>query len=266
MKWVIRIVGLLVVLVLVAAVVVYLLLNGIVKSAVQTAGQDATGVPTELAGVNVSPFTGAATLTDFRLGQPEGFDGEVLFSLGEADVKVQPTSLLGDTVRVPKVHLDGTHLTVSFANGQLNLQKLMEQIRERAAPAEETDPEAPGKNVIIDDLRITNTTVSGSVALPGLSKPLEINDLQIADIQKQGIGSDGTGVKLEDAIGIILETIMINATQGISSNYDLGDVRALAEDALGDVEERANQAVDEAGDRLREGIGGLLGGNRDDAE
>ncbi|MEM8782775.1 MAG: AsmA family protein [Planctomycetota bacterium] len=275
MKWVLRIVGLLVVVVLVVAVVAFFMLNTIVKTAVQTAGASATGVQTDLDGVNISPFSGAATISDFRLGQPEGFDGEVLFSLSAADVQVAPGSLLGDTVQVPKVHIDGAHLTVSFANGKLNLQKLMEQIAERtggAAEEEPADPDAPGKNVVIDDLRITNTTVSGSVALFPGQPPIEINDLKIADIEKQGIGSDGSGVKLEDALGIILETIIVNATEGIASNVPgltdlenmVGDVAGAAgqaaEEVIGNAGDQANQVIEGAGQKIEEGIGGLLGG------
>ncbi|MEM1099561.1 MAG: AsmA family protein [Planctomycetota bacterium] len=269
MKWVLRIAGLLVVLVIVAVVVVFLLLNTIVKNAVQTAGESATGVPTELAGVNISPFSGAATISEFRLGQPEGFDGEVLFSLDAADVQVVPASLLGDTVQVPKVHIDGAHLTVAFENGKLNLKKLMEQIQERTGGGATEDPEetppadadASGKNVVIDDLRITNTTVSGSVALLPGQPPVKIDNLKIADIEKQGIGSDGSGVKLEDAVGLILETIMVNATEGIVTNVPgLGDLEGL----VGDVGDQATQAIEGAGQeatkRLEEGIGGLLGG------
>ncbi len=271
MKWVLRIAGLLVVLVLVAGIVVYFLLNTIVKSAVQSAGASATGVQTDVDGVNLSPFSGAATIADFRLGQPEGFGGEVLFSLDAIDMRVQPGSLLGDTVRVPKLHIDGAHLTVSFANGKLNLQQLMQQINERTAsdePTPQADPDAPGKNIVIDDLRITNTTISGSVALPGMSEPIEINNFKIADIQKTGIGSDGSGVKLEDAVGIILETILVNATEGISSNIPgLGDLKNLAgnvtdqaNEAIDKAGEQANKAIDDASKKLEEGLGGLLGG------
>lgn len=274
MKWIVRIVGLLVVLVLVAAVVVYFLLNTIVKSAVQSAGASATGVQTDLDGVNISPFSGAMSISDFRLGQPEGFGSDVLFKLDGVDVQVAPASLLGDTVRVPKVHIDGAHLTVSFANGKLNLQQLMQQIEERTSstasgePEAPSDPDAPGKNIVIDDLRITNTTISGSVALVPGQTPIEINNLKIADIVKTGIGSDGSGVKLEDAVGIILETIMINATQGVASNIPgLGDLKNLAGNvteeanrAIDQAGERANQTIDDAGKKLEEGLGGLLGG------
>ncbi|MEM7576804.1 MAG: AsmA family protein [Planctomycetota bacterium] len=271
MKWVLRIAGLLVVLVIVAAVVAFFLLNTIVKSAVQTAGASATGVPTELAGVNISPFSGAATISEFTLGQPEGFDGEALFSLNAADVQVEPASLLGDTVQVPKVHIDGAHLSVSFANGKLNLKQLMEQITERTGDTSEedtpADPDTPGKNVVIDDLRITNTTISGSVELPGLP-PVTLDNFKIADIEKTGIGSDGSGLKLEDAVGLILETIMVNATQGIMTNVPgledlgnlVGDAGAKATEAIDGAGEEAAKAIDDAGKKLEEGIGGLFGG------
>lgn len=292
MKWVFRIVGVLVLLVIVAVVALYFALNPIVKNAVQTAGSSATGVETTLAGVNLSPFSGAATLNDFALAQPEGFTEGNIFRLGAADVQVETGSLLGDTIQVPKVHIDGAHLTVAFENGKLNLTELMKQIQENTSTGTETEPEtepdAPAedggeaKHVVIEDLRITNTKVTGSIGLIPGQAPIAV-DLQIADIHKTGIGSDGTGLTLDDAIGLILETIMLNATEDIAARVPgLGDLHnmvgdlggqateligGLGGDATGTIDDAAGQAtkaIDGVGQQLEEGLGGLFGGKKKD--
>ncbi len=279
MKWVVRIVGVLVVLLIVAVVVVMLSLNGIVKSAVQSAGSSATGVDTTLGGVNVGVFSGSASLNDFKLGNPEGFQAESAFELGSADVQLKTGSLFSDTVVVPKVHIDGAHVTVAFENGKLNLTELMKQIEENTGGADDSPADSgEGKNVIIEDLQVTNTTVTGAVALVPGSDPIQI-DLKIADIHKTGIGSDGSGVKLQDAVGLILETIMLNATEGVAGNVPglgdlknmLGDVGAQATEALDKVGGDAGKALEGAGDGVNkalegvgEGLGGLLGGNKDE--
>ena len=271
MKTLLKVLAVLVVLLVVGVVVVVLLLNGIVKSAVQSAGTSATGATTTLGGVDLSLLGGTATIQDFVLANPEGFTAGPLFSLGSAEVQIKSGSLLSGTVVVPRVHIDGAHLTVVFENGKLNLSELRKEIAKRAGEAAaDTASETAGKNIVIEDLRITNTKVTGSIALFPGSEPIAVK-LTIADIAKQNIGSDGSGLKLDDVVGLILETVALNATEEIAKGVPgLGDL----EDMLGDVEKQASEAIDkgseqvdraieDAGEKVNKALGDLLGGKKE---
>ena len=292
MKWVFRIVLVVLVLVLVAGVIVYLSLNGIVKGQIQTQGTAATGVNTRVDSVNLSPFNGSLGLNDFTLDNPEGFGDGSVFKFNGADVKVSLASLFGDEVVVNRVHVDGAEVLVKLDGTKLNIKQLYDQIQKRAAPAEPSTDEpaddAPGQAVVVEDLRITNTRVLGEVKLPGVGKPFKI-DLVLADIHEREV----RGAELGDIIGFVVQTVMVNAGRSVSQQFPdldqfLGGLEDRAGQMVDDVAGRADRAVDDlAGeadkvlpgggdlikeqgdkllgdnaDKLREGVGDLFGGKK----
>ena len=291
MKWVFRIVLVVLVLVLVAGVIVYLSLNGIVKGQIQTQGTAATGVDTRVDSVNLSPFNGSLGLNDFTLDNPEGFGDGSVFKFNDADVKVSLASLFDEEVVVNRVHVDGAEVLVKLDGTRLNIKQLYDQIQKRTAPGEPTDEpadDAPGQAVVVEDLRITNTRVLGEVKLPGVSDPFKI-DLVLADIHEREV----RGAELGDVIGFVVQTVMVNAGRSVSQQFPdldqfLGGLEDRAAEMADDVTQRAGRAVDdlageadkvlpgggdlikeqgdkllgENADKLREGVGNLFGGKK----
>jgi len=265
----------LITLVIVGVVVLYFSLNGIIKSAVQTQGTKATGVATTLRSVNLNPFAGALTLKQFDLANPEGFSNPTLFKLGEADVQVQIGSALsGDEIVVDRVYIDGAEVVVAFENGKLNVTELLKQIEENAGPKdgaeapaeEEPAAEGEGKGILIKDMKITNTKVRGELSLIPGTPPVGV-DFVIANIEETDFREADTGA----VIGYAIETIMLNAAKGLGDSVEglgdlVGGLGELGVGAIGDAGEAATKAVDDVGKKLEEGLGGLLGGKKKDAD
>ncbi len=252
------------ILLVVTLAVVFFALNPIVKGLVESQGTAGTGVATTLEGVSLRPFRGAATLTGLSLANPEGFDGEI-FNLGKADVKVNTLSVMGDEIVVPKVAIDGCTVRVAFKDGKLNVMELVNMLQgDGSEPAEEPaeDASGAGKSFVVNSLSVTNTKVLGEIALPGLS-PQTI-DLTIADIVK----TDVRGAEMKDVINIVIETIMLNAAQGLGGvvpNLDvlMGDLEGLAGEKLQEVQGQLDNAAAGAEKKLDDALGGVekkLGG------
>ena len=253
-------------LLIVGVVALYFSLNGFIKRVVESQGSSATGVATTLGGVNLSPFGGELALSDFDLGNPEGFSSENLFSLGKADVKVQLGSLTGDKIVVDRLHLDGAQVVVAFENGKLNVQELLKQIQDKAGPAEDKPAEdapaedAPaeeggGKSVRIEDMKITNTIVRGEISLIPGTPPVPL-DFKIADIEEQGFEKADTGA----VIGYVMETIMLNVGEGLAKNVEglgdvVGDFGELGVQAVEDLGGEAEKALDGGIKSIEEGLG-----------
>lgn len=265
----------LIALVVVGVVVLYFSLNSIIKNVVQTQGSKATGVATTLNSVNLNPFAGALSLNEFDLANPEGFTNPTLFSLGEADVQIQlGTAISGDEVVIDHIYIDGAEVVVAFENGKLNVQELQRLIKENAGPADdaetpaEDEPAAEGeaKGILIKDMKITNTKVRGEISLIPGTPPVAI-DFFIADIQETDFREADTGA----LIGYALQTIMLNATTGLADQVEglgaiVGDLGTVGAEKIGELGEGANKAIDDAGKKLEEGLGGLLGGKKKDAD
>lgn len=267
----------LIALVVVGVVVLYFSLNGIIKNVVETQGTKATGVATTLNAVNLNPFAGALTLNEFNLANPEGFTNDTLFNLGEADVQIQiGTAISGDEVVIDRLHVDGAEVVVAFENGKLNVQELLKQIKENAGPSDETDPPADdkpaeedsgeAKGILIKDMKITNTKVRGEISLIPGTDPVPVNFL-IANIEETDFREADTGA----VIGYVIQTVMLNATTGLAENIEgmgeiVGDLGELGVQAVEDLGGEATKALDDAGKKLEEGLGGLLGGKKKDAD
>jgi hypothetical protein len=260
-------------LIAVAAVGLYFSLNSIIKDQVETQGTAATGVQTTLQSVNLSPFSGAVSLNDFLLNNPEGFSDSHIFSLGEADVQVEIASLLSDEVVLPTVSIDGATVLLELDGLDLNAVKLLEQIKANA-PAEPTadEPaaEREGKAFLIKQLDITNTKVVGRLRLPGgLEQDV---DLTLAPINQ----TDVRGVELGDVIAFAVQTVLLNASRQVAEvvpNLDQlqGQLGNLSDEVLGGVGTEIDKVVPGAGDAVKEAAGREVGralddlfGNRDD--
>ena len=255
-----------VVLVLVGLVALYFSLNSIIKDQVQTQGTQATGVQTDLQSVNLNPFGGKLSLNELTLHNPEGFSDAKIFSLGEADVNVKLSSLLADEIVVPNVDLDGATILIELDGLNLNTLKLLENIQgsgegddageEGQSP--EPAPDGDTRGYVINNLNITNTKLVGRVSVPGgIEQDI---DLTLADINK----TDVRGVELSDVIAFAVETILINASREVTAvvpNLEQlgGQVESIANDVLGDVGGRIDQAVPGAGEAVKNAAGKEVG-------
>lgn len=277
----------LVALVIVGLVVLYFSLNSIVKSQVQAQGTKATGVQTTLQSVNINPLSGALTLNNFFLANPEGFSDSKLFSLGEADVQVKlGTLVFGDEVVVPKLEIDGATVLVELNGTKLNTIALLEQVQKQghggdagtdgeAPEPDAPETEAPGepRGFLVNELSITNVRLAGRLAMPGgIEQDI---DIPLSPIRE----TDVRGVDMADVIAFAVETIMLNASRDvIEFAPDFAQLQGQLDDAAGqvmdNVGDRLNQAVPGLGDAAKEAGGkevgkaldDLFGNKKDDAE
>src|SRR6187399_2496157 len=95
-KIIIRLFVLLVVLLLVAAVVGHLFLDGQVKRLVEAIGPKITKVSVKVESVNLILLSGSGKISGLVVGNPEGYKSPWAISTRSASLAVQPMSLLSD--------------------------------------------------------------------------------------------------------------------------------------------------------------------------
>ena len=69
--------------------ILYLSLNRVIRSAVETYGPQATKSEVKLGSVNVSPFSGNASLSNLVVGNPQGFKTPSAYKLGGMRVALE---------------------------------------------------------------------------------------------------------------------------------------------------------------------------------
>ena len=95
--------------------------------------------------------------------------------------------MLGDTVQIREVKLDGINLVIEQKGLSNNLQDILKAIPS-GSPGQRDEAAGPGKKLRIDSLEITNVTVKVKLLpVPGKSDTVTLN---LTPIRMTNLGSD----------------------------------------------------------------------------
>ena len=194
----------LLVLIVLAAVVVRVAGNRVLRGAIETNASRVLSVPVTLEGVTLSVMKGSVELKDLKVGNPEGYQYQYLLELERGKVDVDIFSLLGDTVEIKEIHLDGIELVIEQKQLGLgnNLQEIMKSLPKAEDP--DTQKEPVGKKLHIAKLEVTGVNVT--VKLLPLPGQLDVVKLTLDPIVMEDLGSDN---KIDTArlTGIVMTSI-----------------------------------------------------------
>ncbi len=236
----------------VAAVVLWLSLDGIAKRAVERGTTYATGVPTRVGDLQLGLISGELALQDMRIANPEGYEADHFLALQALDVGVHPRSLLEPVVRVPRLTIDGVQLNLERAGRRSNFNEILDNVRRLGD--EPKDPQAePQKRFIVDELRIEGVQAKAIFA-PELGERGRTR-VQVPAIALDAIGADSGGVTMAQLAGIVAKEVL---DQVVNSGMLPGDLQEQLGSALGRVqnlEGEARQEVEKQRKQLEEEAG-----------
>src|SRR5688500_9876668 len=112
----------------IAGIVVYFNLNGIVERSVETHATDSLSLQTQLGGASLALFGGRVSLDDLTIANPQGYSTPHMLSLNQGSVEVKYGQLGRDPVRVSTITLRQPVIVVEQANGKFNFQALMDLV------------------------------------------------------------------------------------------------------------------------------------------
>lgn len=225
--------------ILVVIILVALLLLGfelfgehIIKTGIEAAGTKALKVGVAIDDLDLSIYKGQVRIRGLAVDNPAGYEQKYLLKLGTGEVKTRMTSLMSDTVQIESILLDEISLSIEQKGLSNNLQDILKSLpkAEPGEPKEEAEKK-PGKNLVVKNLKITNTTVKVKLLpvqiLPGGTDtvtlkldPIEMKNLGSEDKMTtaklaskvmvaiaQGVAKQGAGVLPEDLLGSMQETL-----------------------------------------------------------
>jgi hypothetical protein len=215
-------------------VFLYLSLNRVIRSAVETYGPQVTKSDVKLGSVNVSPFSGNALLSNLIVGNPQGFKTPSAFTLGAMSVSLDVRSLLSDTVAIREIVISAPEITYELGPGGSNLTALQKNVEAYAGAGAKSGSGTPqaqggGKKVIIDRLRVEKSKLNVSVGVP---LQAQTTTLELPDIEMKDIGKKGEGASMADVVEKILEEVNRHAAKAVAN----ADMKGLAEKARKEAE------------------------------
>jgi hypothetical protein len=252
------------ILLIVAVVVVIFMLDGLVKTSVETVMPEVTGTPVTLESVSLSPLSGRGELGGFIIGNPEGFKTDSAFKLGNVVVDVDVSSLMSDTIVIEEITINAPQVTFevelpSFKSNisaiQKNVDKFAGTPAEEALKPEEKD-KGPGKKMKIKLFVLKGATVSVSTPLLG-GKKLTV-PLPPIRLENIGGGDDDEGKSIGEVAKAIFDPLTGSienvAKEALSKAKDLLADGGKVLGQIGDTAAEAGRgAVKEAGNVLKGG-------------
>lgn len=247
----------LIVLIVVVVVGVGMFLGPIVKAGVETLGPKITQVPVKVQAVDMSVLSGSAVIKGLHVGNPEGFTTPEAISLGKAEVKLDPGSVLSDKIVVHKIHVESPEITYDGGLGGSNLTKIMDNVNataqkdgsEPSASPDQDKTSKPAPKIQVDDFLITGAKVH--VHVKGLSQ----QDLTVTlpDIHLTNLGKDSEGITPAELVRVVLGQITTSTVKAVTQT--VAGSGKLIEDLGKDISKKPGEAIKS----VTEGIGGLFG-------
>lgn len=259
-KWIVRGIGLVLLLLLVTAGGAYLYLDSLARAAIEHGARQATGVRTTVQQVDVRPMSGVMGVSKLEINNPPGFSGSPFLELGQGDMQVSVMSLLGQTVDVKKLSLDHIDVNLLRQGGRSNYQTILTYLQAHAGDTKS------GKKFIIHKLDVTHVTVT-LTGFPGGTQTLDLPPIHMTNI---GNAQGAHGLRLSDVTGLVIQAIfsslarhpeklpkvlIVTAGQSIDSLGKAGaSFFSATLKALGGT-------AGDTSSTLAHGLGGLFGGN-----
>ena len=227
----------LILIVAVIGVIGYTQLNAIVKTGVETAAPEALSVPVKVGSVSISPLSGRVQVTDFSVGQPDGFGEGSMVSLGAFDMKVDTATILDDHIIVDEITIDAPMFDARVIGSQSNFQALQEKLAAGAGPSE------------IDGQPITLTIRKLAVRNPQISVQKEggllrvDEDVNLADFTLTDLGTDEQGLAPKEIARHIMDTVQPQITRVLVAAGAGDTLKGIAKDARGTLEKQAGSLL-----------------------
>ncbi len=238
----------------------YLFGGHLLKVGIETAATKALGVGVDIDDLDISILKGTVEIEDLIVKNPPGYTYKNLLKLGSGRVTAGIGSLLGDTVRVKELKLDGVNLVIEQKALSNNLHDVISSIRAKGRQG----PAPSAKKLQIDNLEISNIKVKVKLLpVPGKADTVTLN---LTPIKMSNLGTDeklSTGILAsmimlaiadgvaKEGVGVLPAEIISTMKSTLGKTIDLG--KAAAEEGQKIIEEGKD-----AGAEIIEGFKGLL--------
>lgn len=242
LKWVVIALGVIVALVIVLGIVATLWLGPVVKTVIVNAAP-MLGVKADIENVHIRPLSGNVVITDLQVTNPEGYTEPHLFTIDKFQVKIKPTSLMGDKpLVIEKVIIHAPEFTYEVTGGKSNLDTLMAKLPKSEKEEKEETPkpksDKPAKKIVIKHIEFFDGQVNVRTGYTlGQTIPVPMPGFQL-----NNIGTEEDGVTPVQAASAVGGAIISSITDVVQKSAEL--ISEKARELAGHAKEAAKAALE----------------------
>lgn len=224
MKWLIRIVIVLVVIIGAGLWFGWSQLGNLVKFGIEQGTPPVVQTSVSVRHVNVSPFSGSGLIEDFQIGNPKGFTGPYALRIGRAEVGLDLNSVSADKVVIQHIRITDPEINLEAGLGGTNLKHIadnaMNFVSQQTAPAGNAAlPATDGKpkksvKLQVNELLITGAKLSASAAgvVPGADARMTLPEIRLTNL-----GTGAVGITPAELTALILRQMNTEAVKASAS-------------------------------------------------
>jgi hypothetical protein len=207
-------------------------LDSIVERIVEDAGSEAIGTTVSLESAEVKLANASAALRGLAIENPAGYSEKYAFELGAIEVAIDPETVTGNEVVLPKVVVDRASLTFEQKGNSNNLQALLDNLSSSTGSSgESASDDSEEMTLVITEFVLAGTAMT--ILHDQLDDPVSF---VLPDIVLTNIGRVGAGVTAQQAAQQIIEPILDRAQD------------AAIDKAKDELESRAREELDKQKD------------------
>lgn len=246
------------VLALAALVLVGLMVvDGVARSAMESSLTETFGTESSVESVDVGVFSGEVTAEGIVVSNPEeGFESPRFAALARMRASAGLLDLLGDTVTVRRVELEGLELHLERRGTSANFVPVLESVKRRRAAA---GPDR--KRYRVEELVVRSTVARVRLGAGGREETVEVPEIRLT-----GVGAGEGGRTTGQIAGAVLEAALRGALA--RSGGLPGAVSGLLRGELGDRGDLPGRLElgpaggdgEDAADRVRDAVEEVLPG------
>ena len=248
-------------LIIIAVVALVLSIDALIVKGVTTFVPPITKTSVELGAVHTSLFNGTASIHNFKLGSPQGFQS-TLFSLGEVSVAVDLKSLRTDTIIVKEIRISDVKAAFEFSTQGTNISALLKNLEsatasetKKSAPATKKEPAKKGasKKVIIKKIIFEQ----GALTVAAYGNEI---DVPLPNVTMTDIGADKKDNK--NAVQVFAEVVsryskaVLTAATTAATNLVKGGQELIGK-GLGKAQEGVTKGLNKAQEGVAKGLGAV---------
>ncbi len=188
-------------------------LGPLIKKSINTFGPKITKTDVEVEDVNISIFSGQATIKKFLLGNPKGFKSAQAMKVTSIHVDIDESSITKNPMIINKIEILSPEITYEKITGSDNFQTLLKNIKKsakaegKAAKKSDTSKSKQGKKIIINDVVVKGGKIHLAITgLTGNKITAPLSDIHLTDVGKKTNGATAAQA-FEQIFGALYENI-----------------------------------------------------------
>ncbi len=257
-------IGVVVVLLIIVGVVVFVgsKLDGIVKTAIETYGSQATQTQVKVASVKIKLRDGAGSINGLTVGNPKGFTDPDIFKLGAISTKIDTSTVTKNPVIIDDITINSPHVFYEIdKKGTSNVDVLKRNLASSSSSSASTsESSSSGKKIKVIIRRLVVDGGQANIRIAALGnkqQTVSLPRIVMTDVGKKSGGA--TALEVAKALSNKLLANVQAAVMGAGVQQYLGKPADMLKQGAGKLGGAIGGAAGSAGGKLGGAINNLLG-------